>query len=145
MHFDNIFNNGSINKISNRNRCTRYTRFILGKPLWGRKTQQAFSLRVSSYNVNTCLGMPPTKSSESEGHVPSARTYPTKCQNQIPRYKVSSSLVRNTKRPSALPRREKDTQQSVSVWMNRIMKREWLTPLFIQVQPWGLSTKPTIK
>ena len=48
MHFDNIFNNGSINKISSRNRCTRYTRFILGKPSWGRKTQQAFSLRVSS-------------------------------------------------------------------------------------------------
>ena len=33
-----FFKSRSINKISSRNRCTRYTRFILGKPSLGRKT-----------------------------------------------------------------------------------------------------------
>ena len=82
--------------------------FILGKPSWGWKTQQAFSFRVSSYNVNTCLGMPPAKSSEGEGNVPRARTYQ-------PTEKLFTRCA-ITKDTSALPRGEMN-HQSVNEWM----------------------------
>ena len=84
----------------------KYTRCNLGKPSWSIKTQQAFSFRVSSYNVNTWLGMPPAKSSEGEGNVPRERTYE-------PKTKIFTRCT-ITKDTSAQPRREKDISQSVN-------------------------------
>ena len=120
MHFDN---NGSINKISSRNRCTRYTRFILGKPSWGRKTQQAFSFRVSSTMSSrqtlACLRNEPRRVKVLSLVQEPKYKQDKRTKYQIPRYKVSSSLVRKNK-SSALPRRERATQQSVSYEWNRI-------------------------
>ena len=39
-------------------------------------------IRVSSKNVMTILGMPLAKTSEGEGNVPRARTYPTESSSQ---------------------------------------------------------------
>ena len=123
-----FFNCGSINKITSRNRCTNTQDVSWENPHGGEKPNKHFPyVRVSSYNVMTSIGMPLAESSEGEGNVPSARTYPTN------RKLFTRCTI--TKSKSALPRREKDISQSVNryawIWMNE----EWLTPLFIHDQP----------
>ena len=57
----------------------KYTRYILENPYGGEKPNKPFPyIKVSSNNVMTSLGMPLAKTSEGEGNVPRARTYPTK-------------------------------------------------------------------
>ena len=107
-----FFMHGSINKITSRNKCTNTQDVTWENPHGGEKPSKPFPyVRVSSYNVKTCLGMPPTKSSEGEGNVPRARTYqPTE------KLFTRCAITKNT---SAQPRREKDISQSVNwyEWM----------------------------
>ena len=121
--YDNVcsitvfFNYESINEITSRNRCTNTQDVTWENPHGGEKPNKPFPyVRVSSYNVKTSLGMRPTESSEGEGNVPSARTYPTN------RKLFTRCAI--TKDTSVLPRRE-IYHQSVNEWMNI---EEWLTP-----------------
>ena len=76
--FPVFFNQRSINKITSRIRCTSTQDISWENPHGGEKPSKPFPyIRVSSNNVMTSLGMPLAKTSEGEGNVPRARTYPT--------------------------------------------------------------------
>ena len=95
------------NKITSRNKCTNTQDVTWENPYGVEKPNKPFPyVRVSSFNVNMCLGMPPAKSSKGEGNVPRARTYE-------PKTKLFTRCA-ITKDTSAQPRREKDISQSVN-------------------------------
>ena len=88
----------NINKITSRIRCTNTQDVSWENSHGEEKPNKHFPyIRVSSNNVMMSLGMPPTESSEGEGNVPRARTYPTE--------RLFTRCVK-TKSKSALPRRE---------------------------------------